>query len=106
MRSRSVSRRSAPSASAVEVSLSRMRSRSAHREQDRHSWVSQTAGTVKLTDCELFITVTVVSSHSALWRETCRCSSLCCECQQCLCVSKVPMRQLLECCFGILTSFL
>ncbi|XP_036953043.1 calponin homology domain-containing protein DDB_G0272472 isoform X2 [Acanthopagrus latus] len=41
MRSRSVSRRSAPSASAVEVSLSRMRSRSAHREQDRHSWVQQ-----------------------------------------------------------------
>ncbi|XP_030272174.1 trichohyalin-like isoform X2 [Sparus aurata] len=41
IRSRSVSRRSAPSASAVEVSLSRMRSRSAHREQDRHSWVQQ-----------------------------------------------------------------
>lgn len=43
MRSRSVSRRSAPSSSAVEGSLSRMRSRSAHREQDRHSWVSQAA---------------------------------------------------------------
>lgn len=41
MRSRSVSRRSAPSSSAVEVSLSRMRSRSAHREQDRHSWEQQ-----------------------------------------------------------------
>ncbi|XP_070759968.1 calponin homology domain-containing protein DDB_G0272472 [Enoplosus armatus] len=41
MRSRSVSRRSAPSSSAVEGSLSRMRSRSAHREQDRHSWVQQ-----------------------------------------------------------------
>lgn len=42
MRSRSVSRRSVPSSSAVEGSLSRMRSRSAHREQDRHSWVSLT----------------------------------------------------------------
>ncbi|XP_074526069.1 uncharacterized protein LOC141790238 [Halichoeres trimaculatus] len=41
MRSRSVSRRSAPSSSAVEGSLSRMRSRSAHREQDRHSWEQQ-----------------------------------------------------------------
>ncbi|XP_042345001.1 calponin homology domain-containing protein DDB_G0272472 [Plectropomus leopardus] len=41
MRSRSVSRRSAPSSSAVEGSLSRMRSRSAHREQDRNSWVQQ-----------------------------------------------------------------
>lgn len=39
MRSRSVSRRSAPSGGALEGSLSRMRSRSAHRE-DRHSWVS------------------------------------------------------------------
>ncbi|KAM7416355.1 hypothetical protein PAMA_018431 [Pampus argenteus] len=41
MRSRSVSRRSAPSSSAVEGSLSRMRSRSAHREQDRYSRVQQ-----------------------------------------------------------------
>ncbi|XP_035021701.2 titin homolog isoform X1 [Hippoglossus stenolepis] len=41
MRSRSVSRRSAPSFSTVEGSLSRMRSRSSHREQDRHSWVQQ-----------------------------------------------------------------
>ncbi|XP_071338280.1 trichohyalin [Trachinotus anak] len=41
MRSRSASRRSAPSSSAVEGSLSRMRSRSAHRERDRHSWVQQ-----------------------------------------------------------------
>ncbi|XP_019949322.2 uncharacterized protein KIAA1671 isoform X1 [Paralichthys olivaceus] len=41
MRSRSVSRRSAPSSSTVEGSLSRMRSRSAHRERDRHSWVQQ-----------------------------------------------------------------
>ncbi|XP_041643036.1 calponin homology domain-containing protein DDB_G0272472-like [Cheilinus undulatus] len=41
MRSRSVSRRSAPSSSAVEGSLSRMRSRSAHREQNRHSWEQQ-----------------------------------------------------------------
>ncbi|XP_070689663.1 calponin homology domain-containing protein DDB_G0272472 isoform X2 [Pempheris klunzingeri] len=41
MRSRSVSRRSAPSSSALEGSLSRMRSRSAHREQDRYSWVQQ-----------------------------------------------------------------
>ncbi|XP_056232197.1 trichohyalin isoform X1 [Seriola aureovittata] len=41
MRSRSVSRRSTPSSSAVEGSLSRMRSRSAHRERDRHSWVQQ-----------------------------------------------------------------
>ncbi|XP_064882651.1 titin homolog isoform X2 [Oncorhynchus nerka] len=38
MRSRSVSRRSAPSESAVEGNLSRMRSRSAHRERDRQSW--------------------------------------------------------------------
>ncbi|XP_029618465.1 plectin isoform X2 [Salmo trutta] len=37
MRSRSVSRRSAPSESAVEGSLSRMRSRSAHRERGRQS---------------------------------------------------------------------
>eukprot|EP00066_Takifugu_rubripes_P024499 XP_011613765.1 PREDICTED: uncharacterized protein KIAA1671 homolog isoform X2 [Takifugu rubripes] len=36
-----MSRRSAPPGGAVEVSLSRMRSRSAHREQDRHSWVQQ-----------------------------------------------------------------
>nr|XP_046242567.1 plectin [Scatophagus argus]XP_046242568.1 plectin [Scatophagus argus]XP_046242570.1 plectin [Scatophagus argus]XP_046242571.1 plectin [Scatophagus argus]XP_046242572.1 plectin [Scatophagus argus]XP_046242573.1 plectin [Scatophagus argus]XP_046242574.1 plectin [Scatophagus argus] len=41
MRSRSVSRRSAPSGGAVEGSLSRMRSRSAHREQDRRSLVQQ-----------------------------------------------------------------
>ncbi|XP_060893551.1 titin homolog [Labrus mixtus] len=41
MRSRSVSRRSAPSSSALEGSLSRMRSRSAHREQDRHSLEQQ-----------------------------------------------------------------
>ncbi|XP_035496025.2 titin homolog isoform X1 [Scophthalmus maximus] len=41
MRSRSVSRRSAPSSSSVETSLSRMRSRSAHRERDRHSSVQQ-----------------------------------------------------------------
>ncbi|CAB1321807.1 unnamed protein product [Coregonus sp. 'balchen'] len=38
MRSRSVSRRSAPSESAVEGTLSRMRSRSAHRERGRQSW--------------------------------------------------------------------
>ncbi|XP_060928295.1 calponin homology domain-containing protein DDB_G0272472 [Limanda limanda] len=44
MRSRSVSRRSAPSFSTVEGSLSRMRSRSSHREQDRHSWVQQKQG--------------------------------------------------------------
>ncbi|CAJ1068145.1 protein piccolo [Xyrichtys novacula] len=41
MRSRSMSRRSAPSSSALEGSLSRMRSRSAHREQDRSSWEQQ-----------------------------------------------------------------
>ncbi|XP_076586711.1 uncharacterized protein LOC143320726 [Chaetodon auriga] len=41
LRSRSVSRRSAPSSSTVEGNLSRMRSRSAHREQERHSWVQQ-----------------------------------------------------------------
>ncbi|XP_037632920.1 titin homolog isoform X1 [Sebastes umbrosus] len=41
IRSRSVSRRSAPPSSAVEGSLSRMRSRSAHREQDLDSWVQQ-----------------------------------------------------------------
>uniref|UniRef100_A0AAQ6IGW0 Tankyrase 1-binding protein C-terminal domain-containing protein n=1 Tax=Anabas testudineus TaxID=64144 RepID=A0AAQ6IGW0_ANATE len=44
MRSRSVSRRSAPSSSAMEGNLSRMRSRSAHRERDRHSWVPQKQG--------------------------------------------------------------
>lgn len=43
MRSRSMSRRSAPSASALEGNLPRIRSRSAHREQERHSWVSRTA---------------------------------------------------------------
>ncbi|XP_033946405.1 uncharacterized protein KIAA1671 [Pseudochaenichthys georgianus] len=41
MRSRSVSRRSAPSISAVEGSLSRMRSRSAHRELEDKDWVQQ-----------------------------------------------------------------
>ncbi|XP_068594412.1 capping protein-inhibiting regulator of actin dynamics [Brachionichthys hirsutus] len=41
IRSRSVSRRSAPSGGAVEAGLSRLRSRSAHREQDRHSWVQK-----------------------------------------------------------------
>ncbi|XP_029960477.1 zinc finger CCCH domain-containing protein 13 isoform X2 [Salarias fasciatus] len=40
-RSRSVSRRSAPASSSLEGNLSRVRSRSAHREQDRHSWVPQ-----------------------------------------------------------------
>ncbi|XP_061585735.1 titin homolog [Cololabis saira] len=44
MRSRSVSRRSAPSNSVVEGSLFRMRSRSAHREQGRDSWVQQKQG--------------------------------------------------------------
>jgi hypothetical protein len=43
MRSRSVSRRSAPSDSAVEGSLSRMRSRSTHRERGGQSWVSPDA---------------------------------------------------------------
>ncbi|XP_034727217.1 calponin homology domain-containing protein DDB_G0272472 [Etheostoma cragini] len=41
MRSRSVSRRSAPLSSAVEGSLSRIRSRSAHREQNQNSWEQQ-----------------------------------------------------------------
>ncbi|XP_068460589.1 uncharacterized protein KIAA1671 isoform X2 [Clinocottus analis] len=42
MRSRSVSRRSAPSSSVLERSLSGIRSRSAHREQDNNnSWVQQ-----------------------------------------------------------------
>ncbi|XP_019221031.1 calponin homology domain-containing protein DDB_G0272472 isoform X1 [Oreochromis niloticus] len=41
LRSRSVSRRSAPAGSAVDGSLSRMRSRSAHREQDLQSRVQQ-----------------------------------------------------------------
>lgn len=41
IRSRSMCRRSVPSSSAVEESLTRMRSRSAHREQGRHSWVQQ-----------------------------------------------------------------
>uniref|UniRef100_A0A8C9U3R3 Si:ch73-138n13.1 n=1 Tax=Scleropages formosus TaxID=113540 RepID=A0A8C9U3R3_SCLFO len=38
MRSRSVSRRAAPSENTTEGSLSRMRSRSAHRERDQQSW--------------------------------------------------------------------
>ncbi|CAL8247424.1 unnamed protein product [Merluccius merluccius] len=41
MRSRSVSRRSTPLEGTAEVSLSRMRSRSAHREGDRPGWVKQ-----------------------------------------------------------------
>lgn len=41
MRSRSMSRKSARSNSSMEENLSRMRSRSANREQDRHSWVSE-----------------------------------------------------------------
>ncbi|KAM9393273.1 uncharacterized protein KZ484_004471 [Pholidichthys leucotaenia] len=44
LRSRSVSRRSAPASTAVETSLSRMRSRSAHRDQDRRSWQKQNVG--------------------------------------------------------------
>ena len=40
LRSRSVCRRSAPLEGPLEVSLSRMRSRSAHREGDRPGWVS------------------------------------------------------------------
>uniref|UniRef100_A0A8C6UQ60 Si:ch73-138n13.1 n=1 Tax=Neogobius melanostomus TaxID=47308 RepID=A0A8C6UQ60_9GOBI len=41
IRSRSMSRRSAPSSNTVESSLSRMRSRSAHRDQARDGWVQQ-----------------------------------------------------------------
>ncbi|XP_028312432.1 trichohyalin isoform X2 [Gouania willdenowi] len=41
MRSRSVSRRSTPPDTLTEGNLSRVRSRSAHREQERHSWVQQ-----------------------------------------------------------------
>ncbi|CAN9513530.1 unnamed protein product [Ophioblennius macclurei] len=41
MRSRSVSRRSDPAGTSTDGNLSRVRSRSAHREQDRHSWVPQ-----------------------------------------------------------------
>ncbi|XP_076020789.1 uncharacterized protein LOC143011701 isoform X2 [Genypterus blacodes] len=44
MRSRSVSRRSAPSKIDVEGSLSRMRSRSAHREEDLQNWVQSGGG--------------------------------------------------------------
>ncbi|XP_031704881.1 calponin homology domain-containing protein DDB_G0272472 isoform X2 [Anarrhichthys ocellatus] len=44
MRSRSVSRRSAPSSNVLQRSLSRIRSRSAHREQDGNSWVQQKQG--------------------------------------------------------------
>ncbi|KAM6944873.1 uncharacterized protein PEZ65_002618 isoform 1-T1 [Lycodopsis pacificus] len=44
MRSRSVSRRSAPPSSVLQRSLSRIRSRSAHREQDGNSWVQQKQG--------------------------------------------------------------
>lgn len=74
MRSRSVSRRSAPSISAVEGSLSRMRSRSAHRELEDKDWVSPAPLTAQLAErrdrclslcframvgCELFIIITV-----------------------------------------------
>ncbi|XP_072289324.1 uncharacterized protein [Eucyclogobius newberryi] len=45
IRSRSMSRRSAPSSSAVESSLSRMRSRSAHRDQDQDGLVQQKQNT-------------------------------------------------------------
>ncbi|XP_061622463.1 trichohyalin isoform X2 [Phyllopteryx taeniolatus] len=41
MRSRSMSRRSAPSGVALEKSLFRIRSRSAHREQDHQTWEQQ-----------------------------------------------------------------
>ncbi|KAK9522393.1 hypothetical protein VZT92_018861 [Zoarces viviparus] len=44
IRSRSVSRRSAPSSNVLQRSLSRIRSRSAHREQDGDSWVQQKQG--------------------------------------------------------------
>ncbi|XP_077378112.1 uncharacterized protein LOC144019141 [Festucalex cinctus] len=52
MRSRSMSRRSAPSGVALEKSLSRIRSRSAHREQDHHSWEQQKQGEDKRKDSE------------------------------------------------------
>ncbi|KAM8865750.1 uncharacterized protein ACB058_006902 isoform 1-T3 [Synchiropus picturatus] len=45
IRSRSVSRRSAPSSIALEGMLPRMRSRSSHREQDRQSFVQQKQST-------------------------------------------------------------
>ncbi|KAM3611657.1 uncharacterized protein V6R79_022068 [Siganus canaliculatus] len=41
IRSRSASRRSVPSSGAIEASLNRMRSRSTHREHERHSVVPQ-----------------------------------------------------------------
>ncbi|XP_061763155.1 calponin homology domain-containing protein DDB_G0272472 isoform X2 [Nerophis ophidion] len=44
IRSRSMSRRSAPSSGALEGSVTRIRSRSAHREQDHPSWVQQKQG--------------------------------------------------------------
>ncbi|XP_061841843.2 uncharacterized protein [Nerophis lumbriciformis] len=44
IRSRSMSRRSAPSSGALEGSVTRIRSRSAHRQQDHPSWVQQKQG--------------------------------------------------------------
>ncbi|XP_077416607.1 uncharacterized protein LOC144048471 [Vanacampus margaritifer] len=52
MRSRSMSRRSAPSGATLEKSLSRIRSRSAHREQDHQSWEQQKQGEDERKDSE------------------------------------------------------
>lgn len=63
LRSRSVSRRSVPAGSAVDGSPSRMRSRSAHREQDLQSRVSQAAAHF------LHHFITNDCFHSALWKQ-------------------------------------
>lgn len=63
LRSRSVSRRSVPAGSAVDGSPSRMRSRSAHREQDLQSRVSQAAARF------LHHLITNDCFHSALWKQ-------------------------------------
>jgi len=55
MRSRSVSRRSAPSSCVLERSLSRIRSRSAHREQDDDGPVSQAAAARHLQPFNWFL---------------------------------------------------
>ncbi|CAL8252089.1 unnamed protein product [Boreogadus saida] len=58
LRSRSVCRRSAPPEGPVEVSLSRMRSRSAHREGDRPGWVKlqhQGSGEEELKDPDTLV---------------------------------------------------
>lgn len=54
MRSRSMARRSAPSSAVLEKSVSRLRSRSAHREPDHHSRVSLSSAAAKHCFCAFF----------------------------------------------------